>query len=50
MDSFLPMDFGEIEDPVTAEERDRMATCCSQKIGLTMPALVDHMDDATSRD
>ena len=50
MDSFLPMDFGQIEDPVTAAERDRMATFCSQTLGLTMPALVDHMDDATSRD
>jgi len=50
MDSFLPMDFGQIEDPVTEEERDRMAVMCSTKLGLTMPAVVDTMDDAVSRD
>lgn len=50
MDSWLPMEFGEIEDPVTEAERDAMATFCSEKLGLKMPAVVDSMDDATSHD
>jgi hypothetical protein len=49
MDSWLPMAFGNIEDPVTHEERDRMATFCSRELGLTMPAVVDEIDDAVSR-
>ncbi|MGK0203283.1 MAG: hypothetical protein ACI89X_001164 [Planctomycetota bacterium] len=44
------MAFGEIEDPVTAEERDRMATFSLRELGLTMPAVVDTLDDTTSSD
>ena len=32
------------------EERDRMATFCSHTLGLTIPAVTDTMDDATSSD
>jgi len=50
MDSWLPMSFGNIEDPITDQERDRMATFCSRELGLTMPAVVDGVDDAVSLD
>lgn len=50
IDSWLPMAFGEVEDPVTEVERDRMATFCTRTLGLTMPAVVDSLDDATSQD
>jgi len=42
------MAFGEIEDPVTNEERHHMAMLCSRELGLTMPAVVDDIDDAVS--
>lgn len=48
MDSRLPMTFGNIEDPVTFEERRIMAEFSSQTLGLTMPAVVDDIDDAVS--
>jgi len=48
MDSFLPMLFGEIEDPVTAEERRTMALFSSKTLGMTTPAVVDDMDDSVS--
>lgn len=50
MDSWLPMAFGNIEDPVTNEERNRMATFCSRELALTIPAVVDDIDDAVSLD
>lgn len=48
MDSRLPMTFGEIEDPVTEEERQHMARFSSEMLGLTMPAVVDRLDDQVS--
>jgi len=50
IDSWLPMEFGKIEDPVNDAERNRMATFCSRELGLTIPAVVDSMDDAVSFD
>jgi hypothetical protein len=48
MDSDLPMAFGEIEDPITLEERREMAVFSSEAMGLTMPSVVDDMDDAVA--
>lgn len=48
MDSSLPMTFASIEDPVTAEERHAMAVFSSRELGMTMPSVVDGMDDAVS--
>ncbi len=48
MDSRLPMTFGEIEDPVTMEERHQMAQFTTDTLGLTMPALVDTLEDEVS--
>lgn len=48
MDSRLPMTFGNVEDPVTFEERRVMAEFSSEALGLTMPAVVDDLDDAVS--
>ena len=48
MDSRLPMTFGNVEDPVTFEERRVMADFSSEALGLTMPAVVDDLDDAVS--
>lgn len=48
MDSRLPMTFGAVEDPVTMEERHQMAQFATETLGLTMPALVDGLDDAVS--
>jgi len=48
MDSRLPMTFGEVEDPVTLQERLEMARFSSATLGLTMPAVVDRLDDAVS--
>lgn len=42
------MTFGNIEDPITLVERSRMAQFCSQELGLTIPAVVDRLDDAVS--
>lgn len=49
MDSRLPMTFGEIEDPVTYEERRELAVFSSDALGLTIPAVVDELDDAVSQ-
>ena len=49
MDSRLPMAFGEIEDPTTILERVELAKMCTETLGLTIPAVVDEMDDAVSR-
>ena len=49
MDSRLPMHFGEVEDPITADERHAMALRCSRELGLRIPAVVDDMDDSVSR-
>jgi len=48
MDSRLPMTFGNIEDPINLEERCRMAQFCSQELGLTLPAVVDRLNDSVS--
>lgn len=45
MDSRLPMMFGEIEDPVTLEERHQMAMFSTATLGFTMPSVVDDMED-----
>lgn len=49
MDSRLPMMFGEVEDPVTLEERHGMALRATEAMGLTMPAVVDDMEDTVGR-
>lgn len=49
MDSFLPMTYGAVEDPVTLDERRAMALRAQRELGWTMPAVVDDMDDAVSR-
>ena len=48
MDSRLPMAFGTVEDPITIEERRAMALRASRELGLTLPAVVDELDDAVS--
>lgn len=48
MDSWLPMEFGNIEDPVTDEERRAMARRCSDELGMTIPAVVDDLADTTA--
>tara|TARA_B100000609_G_C16856438_1_gene252930 strand:+ start:98 stop:403 length:306 start_codon:yes stop_codon:yes gene_type:complete len=48
MDSRLPMMFGNIEDPVTYEERRVMANFSSKELGMEIPAVVDELDDAVS--
>jgi len=48
MDSWLPMAFGDVEDPITDEERRAMALRCTRELQMTMPAVVDTLDDATS--
>lgn len=48
MDSRLPMTFGNIEDPVTYEERRVMAEFSSETLGLKIPAVVDKLDDEVS--
>ena len=49
MDSRLPMTFGAVEDPVTLDERQAMARFSQEELGLTMPCVVDGMDDAAAR-
>ena len=46
MDSKYPMMFGEIEDPVTLEERHDMAVFSTKELGFTMPSVIDGMDDS----
>ena len=48
IDGHLPMEFGMIEDPVTAIERLRVAKQCVTGLKLAMPAIVDKLDDAVS--
>lgn len=48
MDSHLPMMFGEVEDPVTLEERHEMATFSSEQLGFTLPSVVDDMRDSVN--
>jgi type I thyroxine 5'-deiodinase len=35
--------------PRTAEERTDIAGACVRNLGINLPALLDHMDDATER-
>lgn len=49
MDSRLPMGFGAIEDPTTIIERTELAKMCTETLGLSIPTVVDDMDDAVSR-
>ena len=49
IDSFLPMQFGNIEDPITAPERHELAKRCSAELGMTLPAVVDGLDDMVSK-
>lgn len=39
----------EIEDPKTHEERTKVAQGCASELKLTMPVLVDDMQDTVSR-
>ena len=48
MDSRLPMTFGNIEDPVRYEERLELARFTTEALGLTMPAVVDKIDDVVN--
>ena len=48
MDSRLPMMFGEVEDPCTAPERHALALMATRELGLTLPAVVDDMQDSVS--
>ena len=49
MDSRLPMAFGAIEDPISDAERQGMARFSSKELGLSIPAVVDRMDDAVGK-
>ena len=49
MDSFLPMAFGTVEDPITDEERQAMARFSSRELGLTIPSVVDRIDDTVGQ-
>ncbi len=53
LDSRWPMGGGNapiMEDPVTQEERDAVATTCMTKLELEpIPALVDGLDDAVNK-
>ena len=49
IDSHYPMMFGEIEDPVTIEERHELAVFSSKELGFTMPSVVDDMEDSVGR-
>lgn len=42
------MEFGRIEDPITLAERIAVARRCVKDLGLTIPAVVDRMDDAVN--
>ena len=48
IDGQLPMEFGMIEDPITIQERTKVAKRCVAGMELSMPALVDKMDDAVN--
>ena len=48
MDSRLPMAFGNVEDPITLEERRAMANFTTRELGLTLPTVVDDMEDSVS--
>ena len=50
MDSHMPMTFGSVEDPVTMDERHAMAAFSSKDLGLTMPSIVDELDDRVCLD
>ena len=47
-DGHLPMEFGMIEDPITATERHAVAKRCVDALEIPIPAIVDGMDDAVS--
>ena len=49
IDSWLPMEFGMVEDPVTDQERHVLARRCTEELGFAMPAIVDGVDDAVNR-
>lgn len=49
LDSVAPSDFGGIEDPVTEEERHEVCVRCVDDLGITIPAIVDDLDDSTNR-
>ena len=49
MDSHFPMAFGEVEDPVTNEERHAMAQRTTRELGFVMPSLVDGVDDTVEQ-
>ncbi len=42
------MAFGEIEDPTSEAERHAIAEMCTSELELTMPAVVDRIDDEVS--
>ncbi len=48
IDSPLPMEFGMIEDPISKLERIRLAKQCTTAMKLSIPAVVDDMDDAVN--
>lgn len=48
IDGHLPMEFGMIEDPITAVERLKVARRCVEDLKIPIPALVDKMDDAVN--
>ena len=42
------MEYGMVEDPITASERSAVARRCMEEMKLPIPALVDKMDDAVN--
>lgn len=44
----MPLEFGGVEDPITAAERTELAQRTCGAMSLSMPALVDGMDDAVN--
>ena len=48
IDGRMPMEFGLIEDPVTDAERHGVAKQCVAGMDLSIPAVVDKIDDAVN--
>ena len=43
------MPFGDVEDPITADERADVASTCVEELDLPMPALIDGLDDKVNQ-
>jgi type I thyroxine 5'-deiodinase len=43
------MTFEMVQDPITLEERSKVASTCAEKLNMPMPAVVDRMDDKVNQ-